>query len=95
MYLVHTRPDICYAVSALSQCMPELKHIHWVSAKHVLRYLRGTIAYGLRYTSNNGVMLLGYADNDWVGSILDQISTAGYCFSMGLGSAMISWSNKK
>ena len=72
MYLVHTRPDICYTVNALSQFMSEPKHIHWVAAKHVLRYLRGTITYGLKYTSSSGVMLVGYADSDWAGSVVDR-----------------------
>ena len=52
LYLVHTRPDICFTVSALSQFMADPRQRHWVVAKHVLRYLRGTIAYGLRYTSS-------------------------------------------
>ena len=30
--LVHTRPDICYIVNALSQLMSDPKHIHWVAA---------------------------------------------------------------
>jgi hypothetical protein len=93
MYLVHTRPDICYAINALSQFMCEPKHIHMVVVKHILRYVRGTIAYGLRYTSSGGVMLDGCTDSDWMGSTVDQKSTSGYCFS--LGSAMISWSSRK
>ena len=93
MYLVHTRPDICYTVNALSQFMSDLKHIHWVATKQVLKYVRGTITYGLRYTSNSGVLLSGYANSDWDGSAVDQKSTFGYCFSMG--SAMISWSSRK
>jgi hypothetical protein len=93
MYLVHTRPDICYAVNALSQFMCEPKHIHMVAVKHILRYVRGTIAYGLRYTSSGGVMLHGFTDSDWMGSVVDRKSTSGYCFS--LGSAMISWSSRK
>jgi hypothetical protein len=93
MYLVHTRPNICYAVNALSQFMCEPKHIHMVVVKHILRYVRGTIAYGLRYTSSGGVMLHGYTDSDWMESTVDQKSTSGYCFS--LGSAMISWSSRK
>ena len=36
MYLVHTRPDICFTMSALSQFMSESRHIHWVATKHVL-----------------------------------------------------------
>jgi hypothetical protein len=55
MYLIHTRPDICFVVSALSQFMFEPRHRHWIAAKHILRYLRGSIAYGLRYTSSGGV----------------------------------------
>jgi hypothetical protein len=39
MYLVNTRPDIFYVVSALSQFMNQLRQIHWVATKHVLRYL--------------------------------------------------------
>ena len=65
LYLVHTRPDICFTVSALSQFMVDPRQRHWVAAKHVLRYLRGTIAYGLRYTSSGGVMLHGFTDSDW------------------------------
>ena len=72
MYLVHTQPDICFTVNALSQFMAEPRHRHWVAAKHVLRYLRGTIAYGLKYTSSGGVMLHGYTDSDWAGSPVDK-----------------------
>jgi len=93
MYLTHTRPDMQFAVSALSQFMAEPRERHWVAGKHILRYLRGTIAYGLKYTSIGGVMLHGYADSDWAGSPVDRKSTSGYCFS--LGSAMISWSSRK
>ena len=47
LYLVHIKPDIYYAVSALSQFMSSPKHIHWIVAKHVLQYLRGTQYCGL------------------------------------------------
>jgi hypothetical protein len=40
MYLVNTRPDICFAVNQLSQFMMELTRVHWVAVKHVLRYLK-------------------------------------------------------
>jgi hypothetical protein len=93
MYMIHTRPDICYAVIAMSQFMTEPRQRHWVATKHILRYLRGTITYGLRYTSSGGLFLHGYADVDWAGSPVDRKSTSRYCFS--LGSAMISWSSRK
>jgi hypothetical protein len=63
-------------VNALSQFIFELRHRHWVAAKHVLRYLRGSIAFGLKYSSSGGVLLHGYADSDWVGSSVDRKSTS-------------------
>jgi hypothetical protein len=49
MYLVNTRLDICFAVNTFSQFMVELGRLHWVVVKHVLRYLHGTIDFGLSY----------------------------------------------
>jgi hypothetical protein len=68
-------------------------HEHWIIAKHILRYLRGMLNYGLRYSSNNDVQLLGFTDSNWVGSADDRHSTFGICFS--LGSSMISWDRRK
>jgi hypothetical protein len=93
MYLVNTRSDICFAVNTLSQYMVEPRHVHWIVAKHVLRYLHGTIGYGLRYVSDGDVKLQGYTESDWAGSAVDRKSTSGCCFS--LGSGMISWLSKK
>ena len=52
MYLVNTRPDICFVVNVLSQFMSQLRQTHWTTTKHVLRYLRGTVGYCLRYASS-------------------------------------------
>ena len=49
LYLVNTRPDICYAVNQLSQAMVKPTMPFWKVGKHVLRYLRGTSGYGLWY----------------------------------------------
>lgn len=38
-YLVNNSPNICYVVNTLSQFLVEPPHVHWVAAKHVLRYL--------------------------------------------------------
>jgi hypothetical protein len=52
MYLVNTRPNIFYVVSVLSQFMSQPRYTHYIVVKHVLRYLRGTIGHGFRYTSS-------------------------------------------
>eukprot|EP00253_Pinus_taeda_P031781 PITA_31781 len=93
MYLVNTRPDICYTVNSLSQFMVELKRAQWVAAKHVLRYLQGTIDYGLLYTRSKDIRLSGFTDADWAGSSVDQKSASGYCFNIGSG--MTSWCSRK
>jgi hypothetical protein len=93
MYLVNTRPDICFAVNTLSQFMVEARRVHWVAAKHVLRYLCGMVDYGLDYHRGDGVRLVGYIDSDWVGCVSDRKSTSGCCF--GLGSTVISWFSRK
>jgi hypothetical protein len=76
MYMIHTRQDIYYAMIAMSQFMNEPRQRHWVAAKNILRYLRGTITYGLRYTSSGGLFLHGYVDANWAGSLVDQKITS-------------------
>ena len=61
--------------------------------KHVLKYLRGTVGYGLRYDSECDLKLQGFTDLDWAGCSTDRKSTSGCCFS--LGSAVISWCSRK
>ena len=50
-YLTTTRPDILYSVSILSQFLSKPCETHWKAAKQVLRYLKGTINYGVLYTN--------------------------------------------
>ena len=60
MYLaVSTRPDIVYAVSALSQFNVRHGVEHWNATKRVLRYLKPTSNYGLTF-KKTGEDLVGY-----------------------------------
>jgi hypothetical protein len=83
MYLTNTRPDICFAVNILSQYMVEPRHVHLVATKHVMKYLKGTIDYGLSYVSDGETSLHGYVDSDWAGSVVDRKSTSECFFSLG------------
>ena len=88
MSLVNTKLDICFAMNTLSQFMVEPRQEHWVTTKHVLKYLRGTMEYILRYLEDGEVKLQGYSDLDWIGNAVDKKSTSRCCFS--LGTTMIS-----
>ena len=52
MYLTNTRLDICFAVNTSSHFLTDTRHVHLTAAKHILRYLKGTIDYGLINATN-------------------------------------------
>ena len=89
MYQMNTRPKICFAVNTLSQFLTDPRHVHLIAAKHILRYLKGTVDYGLKYKTDQRINLEGYVDSDWANSAIDRKSTSGCGFSMGSG--VISW----
>jgi hypothetical protein len=93
IYLTNTKPNICFAVNTLSQFLVEPRRVHLVAAKHVMRYLKGTLDFGLSYNEDHDFRLSGYTDSVWAGSVSDRKSTSGCCFS--LGSTMISWQSRK
>ena len=93
VYLLNVRPDICFFVNKLSQFLTGLRHVHLIAAKHILRYLKCTVDYRLKYEANQKINLEGYVDSYWAGSAIDRKSTSGCCFSMGSG--VISWFSRK
>ena len=92
-YLTTTRPDISYSVNILSQFMAKPLKSHWIAAKKVIHYLKGTVNFGLMYADNCDVELTGYSNLDQVGDIDDRKSTSRYVFNIGSG--VMSWSSKK
>ena len=79
--------------NSLSQYTVNPKHIHLIGEKQVVRYLKGTLDYVLRYASSGEIKLYGYAYAYWGGSAKDRKSTSRCFFS--LGSGMISWFSRK
>ena len=53
-YLTITRPDIVHGVGLVSRYMEEPKSSHWLAAKRILRYLKGTLNFGMFYAKNAG-----------------------------------------
>lgn len=67
-YLVHTRPDIAFAVGIVSHFMERPTATHMNTVKRIICYIKGTLEYGLVYSkgsSNN--MLSGYSVSDLAG----------------------------
>jgi hypothetical protein len=83
MYLTNTRPCICFDVNTLSQYLVEPRRVHLVSEKHVMRYLKGTLDFGLCYNGDNDFRLIGYTYSYWEGSVSDRKIASGCCFSLG------------
>ena len=57
MYLMDTGPYTCFVLNTL-------RHVHLIVAKHAVRYLKGTVEYGLKYDMNLKINLEGYVDSD-------------------------------
>ncbi|XP_057340572.1 uncharacterized protein LOC130677735 [Microplitis mediator] len=89
---ITTRPDIMYAVNYLSQFNTNYNVEHWKAAKRVLRYLKGTIDYGLRF-EQTGLALIAVVDANWGGDSTDRKSYTGYGFI--LAGSVISWEARK
>ena len=93
MYLaVGTRPDIAFAVNSLSQYNTCYNKEHWVAAKRVLRYLKGTTNHGITF-KKTGIVLEGYTNADWASCTNDRRSYTGFVFI--LGGTAITWEAKK
>lgn len=95
MYLMlATRPDIANAVNSVAQHASNPGQEHWTAAKRVLRYIKGTVDFGIMYGKKQAkTQLIGYTDADWAGDKNDRKSTSGYAFTYGGGP--VSWSAKK
>ncbi|XP_070675824.1 secreted RxLR effector protein 161-like [Malus domestica] len=82
-----------YAASLLGRYMHCPTNKHYGTAKRVLRYIKGTLDYGLEYVKGRKACLIGFCDSDWGGSLEDSKSTSGYAFSFGSG--VFSWASVK
>ncbi|KAH7665504.1 RNA-directed DNA polymerase protein [Dioscorea alata] len=82
-----------FAVSVVSRFMNSPSAQHFGTVKRILRYVSGTLNFGLLYTPSENFCLIEHSDSDWGNSLDDRRSTTGWCFT--LGSAVIAWSSKK
>ncbi|XP_021321347.1 uncharacterized protein LOC110437281 [Sorghum bicolor] len=92
-YLTFTRPDITYAVQQVCLHMHDPREPHLTALKCLLRYLRGTVDYGLLLHRSPSSELVVYIDADWAGCPDTRRSTSGY--AVFLGGNLVSWSSKR
>ena len=68
--------------------------MHQKVVKKILRYLKGTMHYGLVYCSRGGPeMLTSYIDSDLVGDLDDHKSTGDMAFYVNEG--LVTWNSQK
>jgi hypothetical protein len=93
MYLASaTRPDIAYAVSKLSRFVSNPGSEHWRALERVMRYLVGTMNYGIHYSGDPKV-LEGYNDANYISDADELKATSEYVFTLGDG--VVSWKSCK
>jgi hypothetical protein len=88
-----TRPDIAFAVNYLAQFTSCFGPAHITAVKHIIRYLKGTPAFGLVYHASELFAEYGYSDADWGANHLNRKSISGNVYM--LAGSTISWSSRK
>ena len=87
-----TRPDIAYAMCRLNRYTHSPNHDHWIALVRIMRYLRGTMNYGIMY-SGFPTVLEGCSDANWISDSDETKSTSGCIFTLGGGA--ITWKSAK
>ncbi|WJZ84155.1 hypothetical protein VitviT2T_003775 [Vitis vinifera] len=94
MYLAHTRPDLTYALSVVSQYMHNPGEQHMNAIMRILRYLKNAPGKGILFAKNvDHQSIEVYIDADWAGAVDDRRSTSGY-FTF-VGGNLVTWKSKK
>jgi hypothetical protein len=91
-----TRPDIQYAVNYLARFSACYNRTHWTAAKHLLRYVKGTLDRGLVFSKHEdspASKITAYTDADYDSCVITRRSTTGHGI-MWRG-CLISWKSKR
>lgn len=88
-YLSCTRPDISFAVELVNCFMEKPSNVHMKTTKRILCYIKGTLDYGMFFSSPKEFNLMIYWNSDFARDIDDQKSTTSFVFF--LGNNVIAW----
>ncbi|GJW38691.1 ribonuclease H-like domain-containing protein [Tanacetum coccineum] len=92
-YLTFTHPDLSYAMQQICLYMHDPREPHLAALKRILRYVQGTLEFGLQLYASSETSLVAYSDVDWAGCPATRRSTSGYC--VFLGNNLLLWSSKR
>ncbi|XP_016438597.2 secreted RxLR effector protein 161-like [Nicotiana tabacum] len=93
LYLTASRPNIVFSVGLCARFQSNPKESHLKAAKKILRYLTGTQDLVFYYPTCDSFNLIGYANADYTGYLVDKKSTFGMAHFLGL--CLISWGTRK
>ncbi|GJZ63686.1 ribonuclease H-like domain-containing protein [Tanacetum coccineum] len=82
-----------FAVQQVCLHMHDPREPHLTAFKRVLRYVRGTLEFGLQLYASITSSLVAYTDADWASCPTTKRSTSGYF--VFLGDNLLSWSAKR
>lgn len=93
LYLTHTRPQISFTISKLSQFMEAPTNLHYQAALRVLEFIKNNPGQVLKFPADSSTTLKGFLDSDWATCPDTRCSITSFCFF--LGQSFISWTSKK
>ena len=93
LYLTASRPDISYSVRVCARYQANPKESHMTTLKRIIKYVKTTVKFGVRYSKDTSDVLARYSDADWAGNANDRKSTSGGCFYAGKN--LVYWMSKK
>ncbi|XP_058215643.1 uncharacterized mitochondrial protein AtMg00810-like [Rhododendron vialii] len=93
LYLIASRPDIAFSVGVCARSQANAKESHLATVKRVIKYINGTMGYGIWLSNDTNSNLAGFSDADWVGCADDRKSTSGGCSY--IGNNLVAWFSKK
>ena len=93
LYLTTSHPNISFSVGAYARYQANLKESHLMSIKIIIRYINGTLDYGLWYPYDYSLMIDEYSDTNWARNVDDKKRKFGACYF--IGDCLVAWLSKK
>jgi hypothetical protein len=93
LYLTASRPDIQFLVCLCARFQASPRASHLQAVKRILRYLHGTLNFGIWLSASSCISLRSFSDANFGGCRINRKSTSGSCHF--LGNSLITWSSRK